>query len=157
MHRVAADRHLALMNATDVGGKNASYSARVAAPGSPATPWRTYYIPDMGPFDLAREVAVGIVARGPVYGSNLLKGPDDIEIELVCVRAPKTHPHHPHDFDSDLDYNNNQDLDINSVYHAYSRAIIKTYAFDENSLDYGVDVDDVEEDDEDDDEGDEDC
>jgi hypothetical protein len=53
----------------------------------------------------ARQWAVGIVTRGPPFGSEPLHGPEEVEVELVCTRAPKEfhidEDDHDHDHDDD--------------------------------------------------------
>lgn len=61
----------------------------VGHPGSSAFPWRTWYIRDTTPSEQAVQVAVGIFSRGPSWGSAPLNSADDVQIELVCVRAPR--------------------------------------------------------------------
>ncbi|KAL1985336.1 hypothetical protein VTN96DRAFT_8014 [Rasamsonia emersonii] len=64
-------------------------SITVGLPGSSAFPWRTWYIRNITPSEQAVQVAVGIFSRGPSWGSAPLNSADDVQIELVCVRAPR--------------------------------------------------------------------
>lgn len=122
----------AAVNATTAGSNNASEVISVAAPGNPDAPWRTWYISGTTPLGQAQEVAVGIIARGPNYGSNPLNGSDDIQVELVCARAPRQRPPPPPPNDGD-----------GMAPQGYARGIIKTYAFDENDFLYEVEDDEV--------------
>lgn len=81
----------------------------------------------------AQEVAVGIIARTPNHGSKPLNSPNDIQLELVCARAPRQGPRRPpNDGDRDID---------NKPTQGYARGIIKTYAFDEDDFLYDVEAD----------------
>lgn len=123
---------LAVVNATASGSNNASEAISVAEPGNPGAPWRTWYIPGATPMGQAKEVAVGVIARGPNHGSKPLNGPNDIKLELVCARAPRQ-PHHP-PYDGGHDGNN-------KAPQGYARGIIKSYAFDEKDFLYEVEDD----------------
>ncbi|GAD96893.1 hypothetical protein ANI_1_1376034 [Paecilomyces variotii No. 5] len=68
----------------EVGG-----SVEVVDSGNSVSPWQTWFIHGVSASDQAEQVAVGILSRGPTYGSEQLKYPDDVQIELVCVRAPQ--------------------------------------------------------------------
>lgn len=128
---------------TIVANNQSAANVYVAPSGSPAAPWRTWYTQGVTPQQQAQEVAVGIVARGPTFGSQPLNGPQDIQIELVCSRAPKQgRPPGPGTSDD-------------HSMQGYARAVIKTYAFDDEfdyedeveADDYDEDFDDVDEDD----------
>lgn len=135
---------LAVINATTKGSNKVSEAISVAAPGNSSAPWRTWYIPGATPIGQAQEVAVGIIARGPNHDSTPLNGPHDIQLELVCARAPRQGPRHPPD-----DSAHNAD---NKAPQGYARGIIKTYAFDENDFLYEIEDEEEEEEEEVDDE-----
>lgn len=60
--------------------------------GSSDSPWRVWYIDHVSAAEQAEQVAVGIISRGPTYGSAPLRSEDDVQVELVCVRAPRENP-----------------------------------------------------------------
>ncbi|OKL62023.1 hypothetical protein UA08_02527 [Talaromyces atroroseus] len=122
----------AVINKTTFGYTDQSTNVSVAPSGSASSSWRTWTIPDITPMQQAREVAVGIITRGPVYGSEPLTSPDDIQIELVCSRAPKQ-GHFP-------DPGPGGPPDDKSG-QGFARGIIKTYAFDDD-YDYEDEVED---------------
>ncbi|KAF7712167.1 Uncharacterized protein PECH_001014 [Penicillium ucsense] len=70
----------------------ASQPPQVKSAGSWWHPWRVWYIDGMTSDQQASQVAVGIVARSPAYGSPPPASPDDIQIELVCLQAPQGSP-----------------------------------------------------------------
>lgn len=72
-------------------------------------------------------MAVGIIARGPVYGSKPLAGPQDIQLEFVCSRAPRQGPP-PATFADE------------SSTHGFARGFIRTYAFGDDELDYDNEI-----------------
>lgn len=47
--------------------------------------------------------AVGIVTRSPPFGSEPLSGPQEVEVEMVCTRAPKEFHLDDDDHDDDHD------------------------------------------------------
>lgn len=67
------------------------------------------YIPNTTAQQQARQWAVGIVTRGPPSGSEPLRGPEEVEVELVCTRAPREfhidEDDHDHDHDHDNEHN----------------------------------------------------
>lgn len=126
---------LAVINATTASGNNTPEAINVAVPGNPGAPWRTWYVPGATPIGQAHEVAVGIIARAPNYGSQPLNGPDDIQLELVCARAPRQGRHPPHYGN----YGGNSNAP-----REHARGIIKTYAFDEKN--FLLEVEDDEDD-----------
>ncbi|KAL4806185.1 hypothetical protein BDV18DRAFT_123881 [Aspergillus unguis] len=50
--------------------------------------WATWLIDDMTAAEQAQQVAVGIMSRTPMYGSTPPDSQKDIQVELVCARAP---------------------------------------------------------------------
>ncbi|KAE8552711.1 hypothetical protein EYB25_004090 [Talaromyces marneffei] len=122
-----------VVNATTADSNNSREAINVAEPGNPSSPWRTWYIPGVTAMGQAQEVAVGIIARTPNHGSKPLNSPNDIQLELVCARAPRQGPRRPpNDGDRDID---------NKPTQGYARGIIKTYAFDEDDFLYDVEAD----------------
>ncbi|CRG91324.1 hypothetical protein PISL3812_08372 [Talaromyces islandicus] len=84
-----------------------STDVRIAEPGNPFCPWRTWYLQNTTSIQQARQWAVGIVTRGPPFGSEPLSGPQEVEVELVCTRAPKEF--HLDEYDHDHDGNDKDD------------------------------------------------
>ncbi|KAL1963460.1 hypothetical protein VTN77DRAFT_8361 [Rasamsonia byssochlamydoides] len=78
-------------------------------PGSSAFPWRTWYIQNTTPPEQAVQVAVGIFSRGPSWGSAPLNSADDVQIELVCVRAPREQRRADPDKVDDVDDDDDED------------------------------------------------
>ncbi|KAL1867969.1 hypothetical protein Plec18167_008435 [Paecilomyces lecythidis] len=66
-----------------------SGSVEVVDSGNSVSPWQTWFVHGVTASEQAEQVAVGILSRGPTYGSEQLKNPDDVQIDLVCVRAPQ--------------------------------------------------------------------
>jgi hypothetical protein len=129
---------LAVINQTSVGGNNQSdCNVNVSPSGNTGSVWRTWNISNVTPLQQAQEVAVGIITRGPVYGSKPLASPQDINIELVCSRAPKQ-GHRP-----------GGAMSGDRSIQGFARGMIKTYAFDDD-FDYEDEVDDDNDSDSDD-------
>ncbi|KAJ5683411.1 hypothetical protein N7462_006576 [Penicillium macrosclerotiorum] len=63
--------------------------------GSGNRPWQVWYIDNMTSHKQASQVAVGILARSPVWGSPPPHTPDEVQIELVCLQAPSGPPTGP--------------------------------------------------------------
>ncbi len=57
--------------------------------GSGEEPWQVWYLDGMTARQQASQVAVGIITRGPMYNSSPPYSPDDIQVELVCMKAPE--------------------------------------------------------------------
>ncbi|KAJ9247310.1 hypothetical protein DTO207G8_8189 [Paecilomyces variotii] len=64
-------------------------SVQIMDPGNSVSPWQTWFVHGVSASEQAEQVAVGILSRGPTYASEPLKSPHDVQIELVCVRAPQ--------------------------------------------------------------------
>ncbi|CAI7609616.1 unnamed protein product [Penicillium pancosmium] len=64
----------------------------VMTPGSGYNPWQVWYIDDMTSRQQASQVALGIITRSPTYDSEPPHSPDDVQVELVCVQAPRAPP-----------------------------------------------------------------
>ncbi|KAH8703585.1 hypothetical protein BGW36DRAFT_423141 [Talaromyces proteolyticus] len=65
---------------------------QIADPGNPFCPSRTTYLPNTTPDQQAMQIVLGIAARSPTYGSESLHGPQDVDVDLVCTKAPKHIP-----------------------------------------------------------------
>jgi hypothetical protein len=64
----------------------------VMTPGSGYNPWQVWYIDDMTSRQQASQVALGIITRSPTYDSEPPHSPDDVQVELVCMQAPRAPP-----------------------------------------------------------------
>jgi hypothetical protein len=64
-------------------------SIDVAHTGNSSRPWKMLYVQNQTALQQASQVVVGILSRGPTYGSSPLQSADDVQIELVCARALK--------------------------------------------------------------------
>ena len=62
--------------------------AYVKTHGNPDSPWESWFIDDMSASDQAQQVAVGIIGRVPAETAPKPKKESEIQIELVCARAP---------------------------------------------------------------------
>lgn len=57
--------------------------------GSGENPWQVWYIDDMTAHQQASQVAIGIITRGPMFNSPPPYSSDEIQVELVCMKAPQ--------------------------------------------------------------------
>ncbi|KAL4916858.1 hypothetical protein BDW62DRAFT_185433 [Aspergillus aurantiobrunneus] len=63
-------------------------TAIIKTTGDSDHPWSTWFVDNMTAAQQAEQVAVGIVARTPAYGSSATVDQNDIQVELLCARAP---------------------------------------------------------------------
>jgi hypothetical protein len=128
-------------------------SIDVAHPGNSSGPWKTLYVQNQTALQQASQVVVGILSRGPTYGSSPLQSANDVQIELVCARAPKgdwaspsaptKHYDHEHVKMSDEDDDYEEPADEHQVEY-YARMVQEASREDlyDNENDGGNDDDD---------------
>ncbi|OJJ42886.1 hypothetical protein ASPZODRAFT_147049 [Penicilliopsis zonata CBS 506.65] len=67
----------------------------VETPGSSITPWKTWFLSNMTASQQAQQVAVAFISRCPSFGDQPEITESDIQIELVCLKAPSGRGGHP--------------------------------------------------------------